>query len=417
MTQKLRGLWHHADFLRLWSGQTVSVFGSMVGRAAMSFTAVLFLYATPFQMGLLNAAELAPGFLVGLFAGAWVDRLRRRPLLIGADLGRAFVLFSIPLAALLGVLHIQQLFVVALLVSILSIIFDVAYQSYLPGLIEKNNIVEGNSKLTASAAIAEVGGFSIGGWLVQIFTAPFAILIDATSFIVSAVTIGLIRNRETETPPTESANLRSEIVAGLKLVFYQPFLRAGAVSVLVQSLAGGIFGALVVLYMSRGLGFNPGVLGIIWAVGGVSSFLGASLAPRITGRLGSGPAMVMGLGLFGLSELFVPLASGATLLSAVFLVIQQLGDGFFVIYDINLLSLRQLLVDERMLGRVNATMQIIALGASLVGALLGGLLGQTIGVRSTLFLSAGGSLLAALLLAVSPISRLKTVADNFLGGA
>jgi MFS family permease len=412
MTQKLGGLWRHADFLRLWSGQTVSVFGSMVGRAAMSFTAVLFLHATPFQMGLLNATELAPGFLVGLFAGAWVDRLRRRPLLIGADLGRALVLFSIPLAALLGVLHIEQLYVVALLVSILSIIFDVAYQSYLPGLIEKNNIVEGNSKLTASAAIAEVGGFSIGGWLVQVFTAPFAILIDAISFIISALSIGLIRSRETETPPTTAAGLRSEIVAGLKLVFNQPLLKAGAVSVLIQSFAGGIFGALVVLYMSRGLGFNPGVLGIIWAVGGVSSFLGASLAPHITGRLGSGPAMVMGLWIFALSELFVPLASGATLLSALFLVIQQLGDGFFVIYDINLISLRQSLVDERMLGRVNATMQIIALGASLVGALLGGLLGQIVGVRSTLVLAAGGSLLAALFLAFSPMRKLKTVSDR-----
>jgi MFS family permease len=407
MPLKLTGLWRHADFLRLWSGQTVSVFGSMVGRAAMSFTAILFLHASPIQMGLLNAMELAPGFLVGLFAGAWVDRLRRRPLLIGADLGRALVLISIPLAALLGILHIEQLYVVALLISILSIIFDVAYQAYLPGLIDKNNIMEGNSKLTASAAVAEVGGFSIGGWLVQIFTAPFAILIDAVSFIVSAVSIGLIQSRELETTAMETANLRIEIIAGLKLVFHQPLLKAGAVSVLIQNLAGGIFGALVVLYMSRGLGFNPGVLGVIWGVGGISSFLGASLATRITGRLGTGRAMVMGLGLYGLSELFVPLASGATLISALFLVLQQLGDGFFVVYDINLVSLRQVIVDERILGRVNATMQIIALGASLVGALLGGLMGQFINVRFSLFLAAGGTLLAALLLAFSPLHKLK----------
>jgi MFS family permease len=407
MPLKLTGLWRHADFLRLWSGQTVSVFGSMVGRAAMSFTAILFLHASPIQMGLLNAMELAPGFLVGLFAGAWVDRLRRRPLLIGADLGRALVLISIPLAALLGILHIEQLYVVALLISILSIIFDVAYQAYLPGLIDKNNIMEGNSKLTASAAVAEVGGFSIGGWLVQIFTAPFAILIDAVSFIVSAVSIGLIQSRELETTAMETANLRIEIIAGLKLVFNQPLLKAGAVSVLIQNLAGGIFGALVVLYMSRGLGFNPGVLGVIWGVGGISSFLGASLATRITGRLGTGRAMVMGLGLYGLSELFVPLASGVTLISALFLVLQQLGDGFFVVYDINLVSLRQVIVDERILGRVNATMQIIALGASLVGALLGGLMGQFINVRFSLFLAAGGTLLAALLLAFSPLHKLK----------
>ena len=411
MSRKFTGLWRHADFLRLWSGQTVSVFGSMVGRAAMSFTAILFLHATPLQMGILNAMELAPGFLVGLFAGAWVDRLRRRPLLIGADLGRALVLSSIPLAALLGLLHIEQIYVVALLVSILSIIFDVAYQSYLPGLIDKSNLVEGNSKLTASAAVAEVGGFSIGGWLVQILTAPFAILIDAVSFLVSAVSIALIRTPEAEAPPLENASLRSEIGAGLRLVIHQPLLQSGALSVLIQSLAGGIFGALVVLYSSRVLGFNPGVLGAIWAVGGVSSFLGASLAPRITGRLGSGPAMVLGLGIFGLAGLFVPLASGVTVLSALFLVIQQLGDGFYIVYDINLVSLRQVLVDERMLGRVNATMQIIALGASLVGALLGGLMGQFVGVRASLFGAAAGNLLAALLLGFSPLHKLKTASS------
>ncbi|MDR3574143.1 MAG: MFS transporter [Anaerolineaceae bacterium] len=412
MPKKLSGLWRHADFLRLWSGQTVSVFGSMVGRTAMSFTAILFLRATPFQMGLLNAAELAPGFLAGLFAGAWVDRLRRRPLLIGADLARALVLFSIPLAALLGVLHIEQLYVVALLISILSIIFNVAYQSYLPGLIDKKNIVEGNSKLTASAAVAETGGFSIGGWLVQIFTAPFAILIDAVSFLVSAVSISLIRSRESEAPaPAENTSLQKEIIAGLQLVFSQPLLKAGAVSVLLQSLSSGIFGALVVLYMSRGLGFNPGLLGVIWAVGGISSFLGAAFAPRITALFGSGLVMVLGLGIFGLSNLFVPFASGVTFISALFLVIQQLGDGFYVLYDINLVSMVQVLVDERMLGRVNATMQMIALGASLLGALLGGVMGQFIGVRISLFIASAGTLLAALILAGSPLRSLKTASE------
>ncbi|HMD87805.1 MAG TPA: MFS transporter [Anaerolineaceae bacterium] len=411
MYQKLNGLWHHADFLRLWSGQTVSAFGSMVGRTAMSFTAILFLHATPFQLGLLNAAELAPGFLVGLFAGAWVDRLRRRPMLIAADLARALVLSSIPLAALLGVLHIEQLYAVALLVSILSIIFNVAYQSYLPGLIDKNSIMEANSKLNASAAVAEISGFSIGGWLVQIFTAPFAILIDAISFLVSAISIGLIHAREIKPPSINSSSLRQEIVSGLKLVFQQSLLRAGAVSVLLQNLAGGIFGALVVLYMSRGLGFSPGLLGVIWAVGGLSSFLGAAFTPRITSRLGSGPAMLLGLGVYGISSLFVPLASGATFLSVLFLIIQQLGDGFYILYDINLVSLVQVLVDERMLGRVNATMQIIAIGASLFGALLGGLIGQTIGVRLSLLIAGAGILLAVLVLAFSPLSKLKTALE------
>ena len=379
----------------------------MVGGTAMSFTAILVLGATPIQLGVLNIMGLLPAFLIGLLAGAWVDRLRRRPLLIGADLGRALALATIPLAAVLGLLHIGQVYLVALVVSMLTIFFDVAYQSYLPGLVGKESLMEGNSKLSASAAVAEFGGFSIGGWLVQIFTAPFAILIDAVSFVVSAISVWLIRAREPILTPQEHPNMRREIADGLKTVIHQPLLRASAVAVLLRGLAGGIYGALVVLYMSRGLGFNPGILGMIWAVGGVSSFLGAAFAPRISRRLGSGPAMVIGMGVFGLSSFFIPLASGATLLSAAFLIAAQLGDGFYILYEINLVSLRQSIASEHILGRVNATMQFINLGAILVGSLLGGLLGEAVGVRPVLFIGASGTLLAAVALALSPIRKLK----------
>jgi len=379
----------------------------MVGGTAMSFTAILVLGATPIQLGVLNIMGLLPAFLIGLLAGAWVDRLRRQPLLIGADLGRALALATIPLAAVLGLLHIGQVYLVALVVSMLTIFFDVAYQSYLPGLVGKESLMEGNSKLSASAAVAEFGGFSIGGWLVQIFTAPFAILIDAVSFVISAISVWLIRAREPILTPQEHPNMRREIADGLKTVIHQPLLRASAVAVLLRGLAGGIYGALVVLYMSRGLGFNPGVLGMIWAVGGVSSFLGAAFAPRISRRLGSGPAMVLGMGVFGVASLFIPLASGATLLSAAFLIAAQLGDGFYILYEINLVSLRQSITAEHMLGRVNATMQFINLGAILAGSLLGGLLGQALGVRPVLFIGASGTLLAAVALALSPIRSLK----------
>jgi MFS family permease len=410
MSPKLTGLWRHADFLRLWSGQTISAFGSMIGGTAMSFTAILALDATPFQMGVLNAMQLVPGFLAGLFAGAWVDRVRRRPLLIGADLGRALALATIPLAALLGILRIGQVYLVALVVSILSIIFNVAYQSYLPALIGKEDLLEGNSKLSASAAVAEFGGFSIAGWLVQALTAPFAILIDAASFGISALSLGLIRRNEPPAPPPAGQpGLRREISEGLTVVLGHPLLRASAGAILLHGLAGGIFGALVVLYMSRGLGFNPGLLGMIWAVGGLSSFLGATLASLFNRRLGFGPAMAIGLGLFGVSECLTPLASGATLLSAALLVGQQLGDGFYVVYEINQVSLRQAITPERLLGRVNATIQFISLGATLAGSLLGGLLGDAVGVRLVLAAAAGGTLLSTLWLALSPIRGLKEV--------
>ena len=189
-------LWRHPDFLRLWTGQTISIFGSMIGGTAMSFTAILYLHATPFQLGLLNALGMLPAFLTGLFAGAWVDRLARRPLLIAADIGRALVLATIPLAAALGGLHIEQVYIVTLLVSVLGIVFELAYQSYLPGLVGKERVLEGNSKLSASAAVAEFGGFSLAGWLVQLFSAPIAVLIDALSFIVSVISLAWIRAPE-----------------------------------------------------------------------------------------------------------------------------------------------------------------------------------------------------------------------------
>jgi predicted MFS family arabinose efflux permease len=398
MLIKLTGLWKNNDFVRLWSGQTISVFGSIIGGTAMSFTAILFLKAGPFEIALLNAMHMVPAFLIGLFAGAWVDRLRRRPVLIGVDLGRAIALATIPLAAFLGVLHIVQLYLVALLVSVLTIFFDLAYQAYLPGLVGKENIVEGNSKLSASASVSEFAGFSLAGWLVQLFTAPMAVLIDALSFVISAVSISSIRVREGEVERALQADMRREIAEGLREVMRQPFLRASAVVLLIEQVGHGIFGALVVLYMSRGLGFEPGLLAMTWAVGGITSLLGASLSPRLTRRFGPARVMVVGLLVSGCMALLVPLASGATVLSIVLLVLAQFGDGFYVVYEINLVSTRQEITSGRILGRVGATLRFLGLGAALLGTFLGGAMGEGLGVRTALFLGAGASLLAALVL-------------------
>jgi hypothetical protein len=263
---KSGSLWRNSDFLKLWSGQTISVFGSRIGSTAMSFTAVLFLGATPFQMAFLSSMQLVPGFLAGLFAGAWVDRVRRTPMMIAVDISRPVILGTIPLAALLGILHIEQLYLVALVVGILTIIFELAYQAYLPGLVGKRHVVEGNSKLSASAAVSEFAGFNLGGWLVHIFTAPFAIVIDAISFLASAVSLQLIRSDEMIEPTQESPNMLREIREGLRVVYQHPLLRSSALVFTVASLSAGTFGALVVLYMGRELGFDPGILEMIWAV-------------------------------------------------------------------------------------------------------------------------------------------------------
>lgn len=403
------GLWHNAGFMRLWVGQTISVGGSLIGRAAMSFTAILVLHATPFQLGLLLATSLVPGFLTGLIAGAWVDRLSRRPILIWADIGRAALLATIPLAAVLGLLKIEQLYVVNFLVSILTIFFNVAYESYLPSLISRAELIEGNSKLSASASVAEVGGFALAGWLVQLFTGPITILIDAISFVVSAISVGLIRTPEKPTAQNEHPNLLLEITEGLRSLLLNPILRTTAACTISQEFFVGIYSALVVLYMARDLGFAPGILGTIWALGGISSFIGAVTTDAVIKRFGIGPAMVAACLVSGLAMFFVPLAQGATLTAALLLILQQLfGDGTATIYQINQVSLRQAITPERLLGRVNASAEFLGLGATIAGSLLGGFLGGIAGVRTMLFFSAFGTMLSTLWLLFSPVRRLRT---------
>jgi MFS family permease len=406
---RFTGLWHNAGFMRLWIGQTISVGGSLIGRAAMSFTAILVLHATPFQLGLLLATSLVPGFLTGLIAGAWVDRLPRRPILIWADIGRAALLATIPLAAVLGLLKIEQLYVVNFLVSILTIFFNVAYESYLPSLISRTELIEGNSKLSASASVAEVGGFALAGWLVQLFTGPITILIDAISFVVSAVFVGLIRTPEKPTAQNEHPNLLLEITEGLRSLLLNPTLRTTAACTISQEFFVGIYSALVVLYMARDLGFAPGILGTIWALGGISSFIGAVTTDPVIKRFGIGPAMIAACLVSGLAMIFVPLAQGATLTAALLLILQQLfGDGTATIYNINQVSLRQAITPERLLGRVNASAEFLGLGATIAGSLLGGLLGGIAGVRTMLFFSAFGTMLSTLWLVFSPVRRLRT---------
>ena len=398
------GLWANADFTKLWAGQTISVFGSLVGRTALPFTAILVLDAGPFQLGLLAAADIVPGLLLGLVAGVWVDRLRRRPLLIAADLGRAALLCSIPAAHAFDALHLEQLYVVALLVGALTVVFDVAYLSYLPSLVRPEELLEGNSRMAASESVAEVGAFSAAGWLVQLLTGPVAILVDAISFVGSALFVGAIRGREP--PPRRSAgdSVRREMAEGLRLLWRQPLLRSAAEATVLAQLSFRVFGAVFLLFATRELGFEPAVLGVIFAVGGLSSLLGALYAGRSARRLGLGPAMIGGLLLMGVSMLFVPAASGAGLLAAAFLVAQQVvGDGGYTVFDINQVSLRQAVTDRRFLGRVNAGVRFAELAAMLVGALLGGLLGEPLGLRGTLAVGAGGLILAALRLALSPM--------------
>jgi MFS family permease len=410
-----RGPWRRPDFARLWAGQSISVFGSLVSGTAIPFTAVLLLGATPWQMGLLNVARLLPGFLASPLAGVWVDRLPRRPILIGTDIGRAFLLLIIPVAYLLGGLGMAHLYAVAFLSSILTIFFDVAYQSYMPSLVDREDLVQGNSALTASASVAEVGAFSLAGWLVQVVGGPIAVLIDAVSFMVSAAFVGRIRTKETPPAPGKTEDgtptgVRAEVAEGVRFVLRDPVLRSLAVALGCIECSWPMFGTVFLLYATKDLGFAPGVLGGIFAVGGAASFVGALAAGPVTRRFGVGAAMVGCVLVFGLGMAIVPLATGATLLSGALLVAQQLiVDPAATIYEINGVSLRQSLAPERMLGRVNAAMRFIGWGAMLAGSLLGGLLGGWIGVRATLVVAALLSMVAGAWLWASPVARLRSV--------
>jgi len=411
MRLRFAGLWRHADFAKLWTGQTISLFGSQITLLALPVTAVLILNATPLQMGLLTAAGTVPSLLLGLFVGAWVDRYRRRPILIAADLGRAALLAAIPLAALLGVLHIEVLYLVALLVGTLGLFFDVAYHSFLPSLVGSGQLVEGNSKLEMSESVAEIFGSGAAGGLVQLLTAPLAIALDAVSFLISALFLAWIRTPEPASrPPEEQQNIWQEIGEGLRLVAGNRLLRAIAGCMGTVSLFNSVLEAVAILYLVREVGLEPGVLGLIFASGSVGFLFGTFVTAWVTCRFGLGPGIAGGLLLVGLSDLLIPLVnrSMAAVAIALVLIAAQFFFGLgLVIFRIGQVSLRQAVTPDPLQGRMNATISFITWGIVPLGGLLGGGLGQALGLRPTLLLAALGELLAILWLLLSPIRSLR----------
>ncbi len=405
MRIRLEGLWQHPDFVRLWTAQTISVFGSLITGTALPFTAILALDASPLQVAFLAASNHVPGLIFAVAAGVWVDRLPRRPVMIVADLGRAALLVSIPITYAFDALTIWQLYVVALGAGVLTIFFDVAYQSYLPSLVSREELIEGNSKLAATASVSEFAGFSVSGWLVQVFSGPVAILVDAVSFVVSA---GFLRTIRAPEPPRGAVEQRqsalTEAVEGMRAVMRDPLLRSLAGVTPLASFGIGMFFATYMIFVTRGLGFNPGVLGVIFGLGGISSLFGAVLAGAFARRYGIGVSMIAGIAMMGISMLFIPIAQGATAVAAGLLIAQQIsGDGMYMVFDINATSLRQAIAPEQVLGRVNAFNRMLDLGFTLIGILIGGVIGQTIGLRPALYIGAGAMIAAAAWLFLSPV--------------
>jgi len=408
MSSQTTSLYAHSDFIKLWAAQTISEFGTQITQVALSLVAVLTLGVTPTQMGILRAVEYAPFLIVGLFAGMWVDRLRRRPILITADLGRAILLGSIPLAAFLKLLQIEQLYIVSFLIGVLTVFFDVAYPAFLPSLLERTDLVNGNSKLELSHSVAQVAGPGIGGGLVQLVTAPLAIIFDALSFVISAGLLALIHTPESESlGNVQERNVQHEISEGLHAVLANPTLRALMAGICTANFFDGVLNAVLVIYIVRQLHVEPVVLGAILAAGGVGSLLGALIVERTSCRFGTGPSLIGAAVLIGVGRLLIPLASGPIILTILLLILAYTFTGFgFVVYGVNLKSLNQSIMPDQLLGRVFASQRFLAWGSLSAGLILGGIIANEIGLRVILLIGSTGVLIAVLWLLFSPIRTL-----------
>jgi MFS family permease len=402
------GLWEHRDFLKLWTGQTISEFGSQISQIAIPTVAVLSLHASAFEVAALTTFEFLPFVLFTLPAGVWVDRLPRRTVLIVGDLLRAILLISIPVAYALGVLHLAQLYVVGFLVGINTVFFDVAYQSYLPALVERDDLVEGNSKLQVTASGGQLLGPGLAGLLIKLVTAPYALLADAVSFVVSGGFTLAIRAREdVDARRVEQRSLRHELWEGLRYVVGHRLLFPQALATGTSNFFSNVVYALYFVYAYRRLDLSPFAVGLAGSIGALGWMLGSAYAQRLRRRLGVNGATLLGMGLGAPALLLVPLAPEG--LDAVpFLIASTILFGFgAVVYNIQQVSLRQSITPERLQGRMNATMRFLVWGTMPLGALAGGALAATIGVRPALVVGAAGQALALLPLLLSPQRTLR----------
>jgi MFS family permease len=407
-------LWRHPDFMKLWAGQTVSELGSVVTRTAVPLVALLVLGAGPLEMAFIVVSASLAVLLVGFFAGAWVDRLRRRPLLIWTDAIRALVLFSIPAAYFAGILAMEQLYLVVFVEGCLAAFFNAAYPAYVPSLIGVDRVVEGNSKLATSSSLAEIGGPGLAGGLVQLIGAPFAILVDAVSFAVSAVSVALIRSPEPARPVrTEATAIRQEIREGLEVVRRHAILVPLVLRSVIAHVAGSFYGVLYTIFLVQDLHLEPFVLGVVVSAGGVGSLVGSFFAARVIRRLGIGRALIWSA--VGASVLWVltPLAGGPVLLATVMVLVPQLiGDGLQTIEGVAEVSLIQGVTPDKVLGRVNATLEVFSHGIAYpLGALLAAALAESIGVRAGIAIGWAGMAISILLLVRSPLPGVREPSD------
>ncbi len=429
-------LWHHSNFLKLWVSETISAFGGQFSGLAIPLTAIYYLQdqcavktgpdACSFEFGILSAAGTFPFLFIGLLVGVWVDRHRRRPILVFSNLGRGMVLASIPLtflAGMLSALGFPLLYGTSFVIGVLTVFFDVAYQAYLPSLVQREQLVDANGKLEASRSSAQVTGPSIAGAVIQLITAPIAIVLDALSFFGSAFSLNRIDHEEEGTRAEQRPSVGSEIREGLAVVLRDRRLWSIAGSTGTSNFFSAAMFAIFLLYATATLGFTPLTIGVVFSVGSVGALVGVATAAQIAKSVGVGRAIILsaavsGIGLFGIY--FAAFVSSANILvgsviipgSILVLIVAQLTTSWsVVVYNINQVSLRQAMVPLRLQGRLNATMRFLVWGTLPLGGLVGGILGATIGIHNTIGVSALGGSLAFLWVLLSPVRGLKKIPE------
>jgi Na+/melibiose symporter-like transporter len=400
-------LWRHADFLRLWAAQTVSSFGARITREGLPYAAVLTINAKPLELGLLAALTLGPGLIVGLFSGGYIDRSRKRSILVWSDIFRAAILLTVPIAAWFQLLSMTQIYFVAALAGAASVLFDIADHAYLPRLIGRDDLMEGNSKLGVTESLAEIGGPALAGFLVQILTAPMAIAVNAFTYLASAGFLSTIRTIEPEAHERERRPWHQDLRIGFATIFSQPLLKPLFLMGATAPLFSSFFSALYMFYALKVLNLSPTMIGITVAMGGIGSLAGALMAEPFTRWLGVGRGILVTYLISALSAFFVPLAHGSPPLAMSFLIAAQLiGDSFAVAAIITSTSLRQTIVPLNLMGRVGAAFRVGTGAPVILGAVMGGLLGEWLGPRESLYISAAGVVLSMGWGFFSPLWRL-----------
>ncbi|KLK92166.1 hypothetical protein AA309_16855 [Microvirga vignae] len=397
-------LWNNPDFLRLWAAQSLSAIGTRFTREGLPIIAALSLGATAMDLGLLIALSALPGVLLSPFVGAWIDRTRRRRVLIMADLVRATALASLPMAAWYHTITIGQVMGVATIVALFSMIFQTADNAYLPSVIEQDQLLEGNAKLATTDAVAEVVGPAAAGVAIQLFTAPFAVLFDALSYLWSAALLASIRRPEKPIETGEHApNLWREMAEGLRFVFSHPVLRPLTLCFSTLMFFLSFFAPLYVLYAVRDLGIPPGILGFVIALGGFSAIIGARLAAWAGERVSSRKLLIGVLLAYGIVTSFIPLAQGPLWLAVGLLCLGQLcGDGLYVVFHTNAAALRQTMTPDALRGREGGVVHLLSSGLGLIAALLAGSMADLVGIRPILWIGAFGVFASSLWLLAIP---------------